>query len=249
MGSTLGGVKMEGINMKKLLVILGIFCLGNALELELGPELVGEEKNIFPRMVRKVAPRHACGALEAFPYFKAKDLTAYKDSMVPKQEVNKFKFMVELSRFINGKAPALLQEFAQNKKIFTVKKKIAQVENEAIFRQKLFEHQTRFVRSTKDKPQFSKDFVKTMTTECARLMNAMAKGMKEVESRTDPNAQLFVRALSTCGQFMTSLSIEMQRRMQKVEGFRSLPLDLPYEDDVTFVKDALEKVSGKKNIC
>ena len=60
-------------------------------------------------MVRKVAPRHACGALEAFPYFKAKDLTAYKDSMVPKQEVNKFKFMVELSRFINGKAPALLQ--------------------------------------------------------------------------------------------------------------------------------------------
>ena len=79
------------------------------MELELGPELVGEEKNIFPRMVRKVAPRHACGALEAFPYFKAKDLTAYKDSMVPKQEVNKFKFMVELSRFINGKAPALLQ--------------------------------------------------------------------------------------------------------------------------------------------
>merc|ERR1712223_437392 len=45
---------------------------------------------------------------------------------------------------------------------------------------------------------------------------------------------------------MTSLGIEMQRRMQKVEGFRSLPLDLPYEDDVTFVKDALEKVSGKK---
>merc|ERR1712223_490173 len=249
--STLRGVNMKGVNMKKLLVILGIFCLGNALELELGPELVGEEENIFkdaksPRMVRKVAPRHACGALEAFPYFKAKDLTAYKDSMVPKQEVNKFKFMVELSRFINGKAPALLQEFAQNKKIFTVKKKIAQVENEAIFRQKLFEHQTRFVRSTKDKPQFSKDFVKTMTTECARLMTAIAKGMKEVESRTDPNAQLFVRALSTCGQFMTSLSIEMQRRMQKVEGFRSLPLDLPYEDDVTFVKDALEKVSGEK---
>merc|ERR1712223_1923768 len=249
--STLRGVNMKGVNMKKLLVILGIFCLGNALELELGPELVGEEENIFkdaksPRMVRKVAPRHACGALEAFPYFKAKDLTAYKDSMVPKQEVNKFKFMVELSRFINGKAPALLQEFAQNKKIFTVKKKIAQVENEAIFRQKLFEHQTRFVRSTKDKPQFSKDFVKTMTTECARLMTAMAKGMKEVESRTDPNAQLFVRALSTCGQFMTSLSIEMQRRMQKVEGFRSLPLDLPYEDDVTFVKGALEKVSGEK---
>merc|ERR1712223_835211 len=249
--STLGGVKMEGVNMKKLLVILGIFCLGNALELELGPELVGEEENIFkdaksPRMVRKVAPRHACGALEAFPYFKAKDLTAYKDSMVPKQEVNKFKFMVELSRFINGKAPALLQEFAQNKKIFTVKKKIAHVENEAIFRQKLFEHQTRFVRSTKDKPQFSKDFVKTMTTECARLMTAMAKGMKEVESRTDPNAQLFIRALSTCGQFMTSLSIEMQRRMQKMEGFRSLPLDLPYEDDVTFVKDALEKVRGER---
>ena len=84
------------------------------MELELGPELVGEEENIFkdaksPRMVRKVAPRHACGALEAFPYFKAKDLTAYKDSMVPKQEVNKFKFMVELSRFINGKAPSLLQ--------------------------------------------------------------------------------------------------------------------------------------------
>ena len=79
------------------------------MELELGPKLVGEEENIFPRMVRKVAPRHACGALEAFPYFKAKDLTAYKDSMVPKQEVNKFKFMVELSRFINGKAPALLQ--------------------------------------------------------------------------------------------------------------------------------------------
>ena len=51
------------------------------------------------------------------------------------------------------------------------------------------------------------DFVKTMTTECARLMNAMAQGMKEVQSRTDPNAQLFVRALSTCGQFMTSLTV------------------------------------------
>merc|ERR1712223_1970790 len=45
---------------------------------------------------------------------------------------------------------------------------------------------------------------------------------------------------------MTSLGIEMQRRMQKVEGFRSLPLDLPYEDDVTFVKDAIVKVSGEK---
>ena len=73
-----------------------------------------------------------------------------------------------------------------------------------------------------------------MTTECARLMNAMAQGMKEVQSRSDPNAQLFVRALSTCGQFMTSLSIEMQRRMQKVEGFRSLPLDLPYEGMLFF---------------
>ena len=75
-----------------------------------------------------------------------------------------------------------------------------------------------------------------MTTECARLMTAMAKGMKEVESRTDPNAQLFVRALSTCGQFMTSLSIEMQRQMQKVEGFRSLPLDLPYEGMLFYIE-------------
>merc|ERR1719225_1559684 len=84
-----------------------------------------------------------------------------------------------------------------------------------------------------------------MSTECGLLMNTIATGLDLSIARVDPEFQLLVRALATCGAFMTDLSIEMQRQMQKEHGFRSLPLNLPYKNDIDLVRHTLKKVSEK----
>merc|ERR1712029_241855 len=61
---------------------------------------------------------------------------------------NRLVFLTELSRFLNRKAPFLLQEFAESKKIFETKKKLGLMELEAdLTRGMLQQSRPRFVRS------------------------------------------------------------------------------------------------------
>ena len=73
-------------------------------------------------------PLQQCHILEAFPYFKS-DLVHLKTEMSDAKSraglKNRLVFLTELSRFLNRKAPFLLQEFAESKKIFETKKKLS----------------------------------------------------------------------------------------------------------------------------
>merc|ERR1712223_869002 len=82
-----------------------------------------------------------CSILDSYPYSKTVDMATIPRDNTNKimQEKNKLVLMIELSRFLNRKAPILLQEFATSKKIFETKKKISMVENEAILRQKIMQ--------------------------------------------------------------------------------------------------------------
>merc|ERR1712156_548082 len=96
-------------------------------------------------------PLQQCHILEAFPYFKG-DLVHLKTEMSDAKSraglKNRLVFLTELSRFLNRKAPFLLQEFAESKKIFETKKKLGLMELEAdLTRGMLQQSRPRFARS------------------------------------------------------------------------------------------------------
>merc|ERR1719461_1809255 len=87
-------------------------------------------------------PLQQCHILEAFPYFK----TEMSDAKSRAGLKNRLVFLTELSRFLNRKAPFLLQEFAESKKIFETKKKLGLMELEADLT-RWQQGNTRFARS------------------------------------------------------------------------------------------------------
>lgn len=76
--------------------------------------------------------------MDSYPFFKSDQQSEVKAGELTVQRREEMKneliFLTELSRFLNKKAPMLLQEFAESKKIFDVKKKLGLIELETELR-------------------------------------------------------------------------------------------------------------------
>lgn len=90
-----------------------------------------------------------CHIADSYPFFKIKPYSEMRDISTQRREEmkNELIFLTELSRFLNKKAPLLLQEFAESRKIFQTKKKLGMMQLEADVRSKLFEENQRNPRS------------------------------------------------------------------------------------------------------
>ena len=123
--------------------------------------------NAFPNTMP-----HTCHISEAFPYFKGTiDAKALSMNANNREELkNELILLTELSRFLNKKAPLLLQEFAESKKIYQTKKKLGMIEFETELRKKMYQ-QSRQARSVeKDiKDDSSRDDV--IVSICKKQIN------------------------------------------------------------------------------
>ena len=93
-----------------------------------------------------------CHIMDSYPFFKPIEVTDMKSELtgVRREEVkNELVFLTELSRFLNKKAPMLLQEFAESKKIFSVKKKLGMIELEAEYKKQMMDRPKRTVTMVK----------------------------------------------------------------------------------------------------
>lgn len=87
--------------------------------------------------------------MDSFPFFKSdpSELRGEMTGLRREEMKNELVFLTELSRFLNKKAPMLLQEFAESKKIFTVKKQLGMIELETELRRKMLFNTNRPTRS------------------------------------------------------------------------------------------------------
>lgn len=162
-----------------------------------------------------------CNILDAFPYFKTGDVDIRIIDEKPQAQIkNQMKYMIEFSRFMNGKSPYLLQEFAQTKRIFEIKKKLAFIESDILIKQRLMDHAKRPRRSTEEdeKTIEEKDLEKVieeqkeLTREQRNLTRILAK-----RSMEDLDQQEFIRLSTGCSMILAAMAEGAKGRINQQE--------------------------------
>lgn len=160
-----------------------------------------------------------CNILDAFPYFKTSEIDIRLIDEKPQaQNKNQIKYMIEFSRFMNGKSPYLLQEFAQTKRIFEIKKKLAFIESDILIKQRLLDHANRPRRSTEEDEQDIEEKEiekvieeqKELTREQRNLTRILAK-----RSMDHLTQQEFIRLSTGCSMILAAMAEGAQARLNQ----------------------------------
>ena len=84
----------------------------------------------------------------------------------------------------------------------------------------------RSAKRSADWSRLSEKEIKKLMLDCAGILNGIASNLpNSKQSRIDPAIQVLIRGVAICGEFMTDMAVDLQKQ----QGFKSLPLDLPYK--------------------
>jgi len=214
-----------------------------------------------------------CNILDAFPYFKTGEVDIRVIDEKPQAQIkNHLKYMIEFSRFMNGKSPYLLQEFAQTKRIFEIKKKLAFIESDILIKQRLMDHAKRPRRSTEEdeKTIEEKEIEKKeltreqrnltrilakrsmedldkqefirLSTGCSMILAGMAEGAK---GKGEAEVVLVIKSLGICANFMNTVALKLTEKLKEEMGGRLIVTHLPEEDDLEVLNAAIAKFEEK----